>query len=60
MNNASQQKVVQYLSEARASEDALVRVLQAQIAVTPRGSYRSILDTTLNRRVSTPLVSLVA
>jgi ferritin-like metal-binding protein YciE len=47
MNKASQQKVVQYLSEARASEDALVRVLQAQIAMTPRGSYRSILETHL-------------
>ena len=35
MNKASQQKVVQYLHEARASEDALVRVLQSQIAMTP-------------------------
>ncbi len=42
--NSSQQKVVQYLSEARASEDALVRVLQSQIAMTPQGSYRSALD----------------
>jgi ferritin-like metal-binding protein YciE len=42
--NRSQKKVVQYLSEARASEDALVRVLQSQIAMTPRGSYRSALD----------------
>jgi ferritin-like metal-binding protein YciE len=42
--NSSQKKVVQYLSEARASEDALVRVLQSQIAMTPRGSYRSALD----------------
>src|SRR5450755_4403001 len=41
---ASQQKVVQYLAEARASEDALVRVLQSQIAMTPSGSYRSALD----------------
>jgi ferritin-like metal-binding protein YciE len=47
MNKASQQKVVQYLSEARANEDALVRVLQSQIAMTPRGSYRSILETHL-------------
>ncbi len=47
MNKASQQKVVQYLSEARASEAALVRVLQSQIAMTPRGSYRSILETHL-------------
>ena len=35
MNKASQQKVVQYLNEAQASEDALVRVLQSQIAMTP-------------------------
>jgi ferritin-like metal-binding protein YciE len=42
--NHSEQKVVQYLREARASEDALVRVLQSQIAMTPRGSYRSALE----------------
>jgi len=42
--NASQQKVVQYLNEAHASEQALIRVLQAQIAMTPRGAYRSGLD----------------
>jgi ferritin-like metal-binding protein YciE len=42
--NSSQQKIVQYLNEARASEDAVVRVLQSQIAVTPQGSYRSALD----------------
>ena len=42
--NSSEKKVVQYLSEARASEDALVRVLQSQIAMTPQGSYRSALD----------------
>jgi ferritin-like metal-binding protein YciE len=41
---ASQQKIVQYLSEARATEDALVRVLQSQIAMTPSGAYRSALD----------------
>jgi ferritin-like metal-binding protein YciE len=45
--NSSQQKVVQYLGEARASEDALVRVLQSQIAMTPRGSYRSVLESHL-------------
>jgi ferritin-like metal-binding protein YciE len=43
-----QQKVVQYLNEAHASELALVRVLQSQIAMTPRGSYRSGLETHLN------------
>ncbi len=46
--NRSQQKIVQYLSEARASEDALVRILQSQIAMTPRGTYRSGLETHLN------------
>ena len=35
---ASKQKVVQYLTEAHASESALVRVLQSQIAMTPRGA----------------------
>ena len=39
-----QQKIVQYLNEAHASEHALVRVLQSQIAMTPRGSYRSGLE----------------
>jgi len=43
-----QQKVVQYLNEAEASERALVRVLQSQIAMTPRGSYRSVLETHLD------------
>jgi ferritin-like metal-binding protein YciE len=42
--NASQQKIVQYLEEAHASELALVRVLQSQIAMTPRGSYRTGLE----------------
>ena len=42
--NASQKKVVQYLGEAQATEDALVRVLQAQIATTPRGGYRTALE----------------
>jgi len=42
--NASRQKVVQYLGEAQASEHALVRVLQSQIAMTPRGSYRTALE----------------
>jgi ferritin-like metal-binding protein YciE len=44
--NASQ-KVAQYLTEARASEHALVRVLQSQIAMTPSGSYRSALESHL-------------
>jgi ferritin-like metal-binding protein YciE/SH3-like domain-containing protein len=42
--NAAQQKIVQYLDEARATERTLVRVLQSQIAMTPRGSYRSALE----------------
>ena len=40
----SEQKVMQYLNEAHASELALVRVLQSQIAMTPRGTYRSGLE----------------
>lgn len=40
----SEQKVVQYLNEARAAELGLVQVLQAQIAMTPQGSYRSALE----------------
>lgn len=43
----SKQKVVQYLNEAHASEVALVGVLVAQIAMTPRGAYRSGLETHL-------------
>ena len=39
-----EQKIVQYLNEAHASEVALTRVLQSQIAMTPRGSYRSGLE----------------
>jgi ferritin-like metal-binding protein YciE len=46
--DASTQKVVQYLGEAHATEQALVRVLQSQIAMTPRGSYRSALESHLN------------
>jgi len=41
------QKIVQYLNEAHAMEDGLVRVLQSQIAMAPRGSYRSALETHL-------------
>jgi ferritin-like metal-binding protein YciE len=42
--DSSQQKIVQYLNEAHASERALTRVLQSQIAMTPRGSYRKALE----------------
>jgi ferritin-like metal-binding protein YciE len=45
--NASKKKVVQYLDEAHAHERALVSVLVSQIAMTPRGSYRSALETHL-------------
>jgi ferritin-like metal-binding protein YciE len=40
----SEAKLVQYLDEAHAMEVALVRVLQEQIALAPRGGYRSALD----------------
>lgn len=42
--NADQQKIVQYLNEAHASEQALTTVLQSQIAMTPRGEYRTGLE----------------
>jgi ferritin-like metal-binding protein YciE len=42
--STSEQKVLQYLDEAHATELALVRVLQSQIAMTPRGSYRDGLE----------------
>jgi len=40
----AEQKIVQYLSEAHATERALVTVLQSQIAMTPGGSYRDGLE----------------
>jgi ferritin-like metal-binding protein YciE len=40
----STQKVAQYLEEARAMELSLVSDLQSQIAMTPRGTYRSLLE----------------
>jgi ferritin-like metal-binding protein YciE len=40
----SNDKILQYLGEAHASESGLVRVLQSQIAMTPRGSYRNGLE----------------
>jgi ferritin-like metal-binding protein YciE len=43
----AEQKIVQYLNEAHATEQALVTVLQSQIAMTPRGSYRDGLETHL-------------
>jgi ferritin-like metal-binding protein YciE len=40
----SEQKVLQYLDEAHASELGLARSLQSQIMMTPRGGYRSALE----------------
>ena len=40
----SEQKVLQYLGEAHASEVGLVSVLRSQIAMTPRGPYRDGLE----------------
>jgi ferritin-like metal-binding protein YciE len=37
-------KVSQYLSEAQATEQALIQTLQAHIAMTPAGSYRQALE----------------
>ncbi len=42
--NQSDQKIVQYLGEAHASEVGLTRVLEAQIAMTPRGGFRDLLE----------------
>ena len=44
MTTSAKAKIVQYLNEAHATEVALVRVLQEQIAMTPRGRYRSALE----------------
>jgi len=43
----SEQKVFQYLDKAHTSEMAQARVLQSQILMTPRGRYRSALETHL-------------
>jgi ferritin-like metal-binding protein YciE len=47
VSKQQQQKIVQYLNEAHGSELALVRQLQAQIAMTPKGQYRDGLETHL-------------
>ena len=44
MTKQQQQKIVQYLNEAHATELALVRELQAQIAMAPKGRYRDGLE----------------
>ena len=46
---AFQKKIIQYLGEAQASEHGLARVLQSQIAMTPRGAYRTALESHLNQ-----------
>jgi ferritin-like metal-binding protein YciE len=43
----AEQKVLQYLNEAHASEVALTNVLQSQILMAPRGGYRTALETHL-------------
>ena len=48
---------MQYLNEAHATEPALTRVLQSQIAMTPRGSYRTRWSRTSPRRTTTPTAS---
>jgi ferritin-like metal-binding protein YciE len=48
VNKQQEQKIVQYLNEAHGAELALVRQLQAQIAMTPRGQYRDGLETHLD------------
>ncbi len=40
----SEDMIIQYLNEAHATELALVSTLRAHIAMTPQGSYRSLLD----------------
>jgi ferritin-like metal-binding protein YciE len=47
LNKQQKQKIVQYLNEAHGAELGLVRQLQAQIAMTPRGQYRDGLETHL-------------
>jgi ferritin-like metal-binding protein YciE len=44
VSKQQKQKIAQYLNEAHATELALVRELQAQIAMTPRGRYRQGLE----------------
>jgi ferritin-like metal-binding protein YciE len=44
LSKQQKQKIVQYLNEAHGSELALVRQLQSQIAMTPRGDYREELE----------------
>src|SRR3954464_10876654 len=41
---AGREMMIQYLNEAHATEDALVRTLQAHAALTPHGPYRELLE----------------
>lgn len=41
---AGREMLIQYLNEAHATEDALVRTLQAHVALTSRGPYRELLE----------------
>ena len=43
-DSVAAQKLLQFLNEAHATEHALSRTLEAHIAITPRGSYRSGLE----------------
>ena len=47
MTKKQEQKIVQYLNEAHGEELALVRQLQAQIAMTPRVSTATVWSTHL-------------
>jgi ferritin-like metal-binding protein YciE len=47
LNKQQKQKITQYLNEAHGAELALVRQLQAQIAMTPKGQYRDGLESHL-------------
>src|SRR5690348_7930187 len=40
---SEKQKILQYLHEAHATEMTLVRELESQLAVTPRGNYQRAL-----------------
>src|SRR3954451_23664069 len=43
-HEAARQMLIQYLNEAHATEQALVRTLQAHVGMTPRGPYRDLLE----------------
>src|SRR3954470_17586259 len=43
-HQAARGMLIRYLNEAHATEQALVRTLQAHIGLTPRGPYRDLLE----------------